>query len=425
MAKSNNNQHVSKKDKRDTIIILSIFGVALLGILITVIFSVVKPMIQKSKLSEGLYEGQHQYFEDLIFIPNGSKKEVYLLENNEDGTKSEITLPMESVNLGKVIENVSSDTLVYYFTYNDKKYIVNFKENVAAYHGLRIENNTFLVSYSMFDKIFKVNLDDGKFENLLSDSFEGKTKSHFQERASINKKPLAWGINPILTDDGKYVVFASNRIGISLGTDDKKDIFVKDLETGKEKMIFDHHYAPVRYMDNNKMLFLYTPDNPTVSNNEFILYDLKTGEKKTSLSITKDAFSKTNMSFPYLINKLENDNVLIRNAAYPEDQKITINVPGIARIFSIYSNKDRSKSIIGYNLKGHPTDTKFFTLIDWKENTYKHLDIEYYKKGFAIKSCYFTRDNNIGVNLTDQSKSYNYYTTLDNLKERGTTVTAE
>lgn len=425
MAKSNNNQHVSKKDKRDTIIIFSIFGVALVGILIAVIFSVVKPMINKSKLSEGLYSGEHQYIEDVTFIPDGPKQKVYVLEDNNDGTKSEITLPMENVNLGNVIENLGSDTLVYYFTYNDKKYIINFRENMVSYLGLRLEDNTFLVSFSMFDKIFKVNLDNGSCENLLSDSYEGKDKSEFIKRASINKMALTWGINPILTDDGNYVVFASNRIGISLGSDNKKDIFVKDLKTGKEKMIFDHHYTPVRYMGDNKMLFLYTPDDTTVSNNEFVLYDLKTEEKNTSLSMTKDAFSKTNMSFPYIINKLQNDDVLIRNAAYPEEQNITINVPGIARIFSIFSSKDRSKSIIGYNLKGHPTDTKFFTLIDWKEKTYKHLDIDYYQKGFSIKSCYFTYDDNIGVNLTDESKSYNYYTTLDNLKERGNIITAE
>lgn len=425
MSKEKAKHTMSAKDKKDTIIIFTIFAVALIVILIAVSFSVIRPLIEKANAAKGLYPGEHQYFEDVIFIADGPKQKVYVLEDNENGTKSEITLPMESVNLGQAIENLGADTVLYYFTYNDKKYIVNFSENMISYLGLRLENNTFLVSFSTFDKVFKVNLDNSSYENLLSDTYLGKSKDEYSKRASINKFTLTWGTNPVLSDDGKYVIFASNRVGIAAGTDANKDIFIKNLETGEEKMIFDHHYTPVRFVDENKMLFMYTPDDTTVSNIEFILYNAQTGESKKTLSVTKDALSKTNTSFPYLINKLDNDQILIKNAADPENQNITINVPGVSRIYNIFSNSDRSKSIIGYNLSGHSTSTKFFTLIDWETKTYKHIDIDYYQKGFLLKSCYFTNDDNIGVNVSDGSESYNYYTTLDNLKERSSEITSE
>ena len=104
MSKSNTKTPMSKKDKRDTIIILSIFAVAFIAAVFAIVFSFIKPMIQKLDAIEGLYANSHYYTEDVIYIADGNKMEVEILEDKGNGKKEEITIPLEKINLGKQVE---------------------------------------------------------------------------------------------------------------------------------------------------------------------------------------------------------------------------------------------------------------------------------------------------------------------------------
>ena len=206
-------------------------------------------------------------------------------------------------------------------------------------------------------------------------------------------------------------------MGIGAGTNDKKDIFIKDLQSGEEKMIFDHHYTPVSFLGENDILFLYTPDNPDQMESKFVLYNVSQNKTTETISLSTEVLKNTATSFPYLISKNEKK-INIKNAADPKNQNISLDIPGVSRVYTVHSNKDNTKSIVSYNLLGNPTTTKFFTMIDWETMEYKHLYFDHYAKGLLLKSCYFTNDGNIGVNISDGANNYNYYTTVDSLKER-------
>ena len=154
-------------------------------------------MIQKSDAIEGLYANSHYYTEDVIYIADGNKMEVEILEDKGNGKKEEITIPLEKINLGKQVENFDLESIIYYFNYNNKKYVIDVEGNQLPYSVSRIKDNKFMISMASLNRVFAIDMDTQKVEEIFSDTFAGMTKAEFEKRASINKLNLMWAISPL------------------------------------------------------------------------------------------------------------------------------------------------------------------------------------------------------------------------------------
>lgn len=161
------------------------------------------------------------------------------------------------------------------------------------------ETNFFVMQYG--NNLYWINGEDYSAYQLLDNEYEGYDYNELVYHAS----PV-WGTNPIISDDGKGLLFYTSRNQLTNPSSQNGELWLHDLYTGEEKVLFTDTYEFIGWIND----YVYLKSN-------YRIYEINTSNN--DIVIVANFSIKESLQYPYLVGQNVSGKLYVRNVLIEDE----------------------------------------------------------------------------------------------------------